>query len=135
MKQTYGHLVALAQQIKYPGLEWKVYEKAQWSPNAGLPGAEPTEPPIYWGRWECLDGPLAVDNATGQAAPWYGRKWLLSAHMVDSEVVQTAWAALMMCLEHEAREHFTFMGTDVFNPHLDIYKVLDLRKSEALDKR
>src|SRR4051812_18073238 len=33
-----------------------------------------------------------------------GRKWMLSPHMTKSEVIQTAFKAIMTALEHETRE-------------------------------
>lgn len=35
---------------------------------------------------------------------WKGRKWFLSPHMCKSEVVQTAFMAIMAYNEHELRE-------------------------------
>ena len=49
-----------------------------------------------------------------------GRKWRISAFMTTSEVVQTAFAALMAWWEHEAREAFTYKGQAIFGPHLDV---------------
>jgi hypothetical protein len=57
---------------------------------------------------------------------WTGRKWMLSPHMTDGEVVQTVLAAVLAWYEHEAREAFKFRGQAIFNPHLSL---------EALCKR
>ncbi len=46
-----------------------------------------------------------------------GRKWLLSQHMTDSEIVQTAMLAVLTAEEHEARERFMYMGTSIYGPH------------------
>lgn len=46
-----------------------------------------------------------------------GRKWVLSQHMTDSEVVQTALLAVLVAEEHEAREHFEYMGQAIYGPH------------------
>jgi hypothetical protein len=51
---------------------------------------------------------------------WTGRKWMLSLHMTDGEVVQTAMAAVLAWHEHEARESFKFRGKAIFNPHLSL---------------
>jgi hypothetical protein len=48
-----------------------------------------------------------------------GRKWKLSPHMTKSEIVQTAWLAVLTAVEHEAREEFTYKGVAIFGPHLD----------------
>ena len=76
------------------------------------------------------------DAVTGQPKAWTGRKWFLSYHMTHSELVQTVFKAVMTFVEHEAREMFTFQGVAVFDPHYDIYKLVELRRlSAALDQR
>lgn len=62
-----------------------------------------------------------VDLDTGE--PWpncRGRKWYLSPHMTKSELVATAFKAVLTFQEHEAREQFTYRGRRVFGPHIDI---------------
>lgn len=76
-----------------------------------------------------------ADNTTGQPFKWHGRKWRLSAHMTDGEVVQTAFLATLTAIEHETRERFTFLGQAVFDPHYDIYALVKLHKSAAAIKR
>lgn len=51
---------------------------------------------------------------------WHGRKWLLSPHMTKSEVIQTAFKAVLTAIEHEAREHFLYKDRPVFGPHFDV---------------
>ena len=51
---------------------------------------------------------------------WKSRKWVLSEHATESELVQTALAAVLMAEEHEAREAFRYRGSAVFNPHIDV---------------
>jgi hypothetical protein len=71
----------------------------------------------------------ANDVATGVPTVWKGRKWTLSPHMTDGEIVQTAWLATMTAIEHEARERFTYRGVSVFDPHYDIEKLVELRRA------
>ncbi len=59
-------------------------------------------------------------NDTGEVHTWKSRKWLLSKHMTEGEIVQTCLAAVLMAIEHEAREKFTYGSTRVFDPHSDI---------------
>jgi len=54
---------------------------------------------------------------TGEPQEQRCRKWPLSWHMCDSEVVNTGLGAVLSALEHEAREHFSFNGRRIFNPH------------------
>lgn len=70
-------------------------------------------------------------NGAGPGEPWNGRWWRLSDHMTHGELVQTAFKAVMTALEHEAREQFTFLGQAIFDPHYDVYKLVDLRASEG----
>lgn len=76
------------------------------------------------------------DNRTGDALHWKGRKWLLSEHMGDGEIVQTAWLAVLTALEHEAREVFTYRGQSIFDPHFNIEKLVELRSQpESIKER
>lgn len=75
-------------------------------------------------------------NTTGVWMQWAGRKWRLSPYMTDGEVVQTAFLASIQAAEHEHREQFTYKGAAVFDPHYDIDKLVELRKSaDALKER
>lgn len=82
----------------------------------------------YLMRWEC---PLGKDLVTGADLHWKGRYWRLSEHMVDGEVVQTAFGALMWALEHEARETFKFYDRAVLSPHYDIWALFQLAGSSS----
>lgn len=48
------------------------------------------------------------------------RKWFLSPHMTDGELVQTAFAAALQAEEHECREFFKYDGHVIMNPHLSL---------------
>jgi hypothetical protein len=75
-------------------------------------------------------------NVTGEPLRWKGRKWLLSQHMTDGEVVQTAFKAILTAMEHEIRERFTYRGVSIFDPHYDIEKLVELRSQpDALKER
>lgn len=77
-----------------------------------------------------------VCNVTGEPLEWKSRKWLLSRHMTDGEVIQTALKAIMTAEEHEIRERFKYKGQPVFDPHYDIDKLVELRASaDALKER
>ena len=56
-------------------------------------------------------------TVTGKDAEWRGRKWYLSDHMSDDEIVKTCYAAFKAAVEHEVMEGFKFAGERVFNPH------------------
>ena len=79
---------------------------------------------------------ITDDNVTGNRAVWFGRKWLLSPHMTRSEVVSTAFKAIMTAIEHETREQFLYQGRAIYDPHYDVDSLWDLRgKTHILDER
>ena len=60
------------------------------------------------------------DVVSGKMEMQSCRKWYLSAHSTTSEIVRTAWKAVLAAEEHEAAEKFTYKGVQVENPHLDV---------------
>lgn len=72
----------------------------------------------------------------GGIVVWTGRKWRISAHMTDSEIVQTALLAVLTAEEHEAREAFRYKGRAIFGPHLSVEKLWELTGgTDALEVR
>lgn len=53
----------------------------------------------------------------------YSRRWLISPAMTKSEIIQTAFKAVLTAEEHEVRESFTYKGQAIFNPHFDCDKL------------
>ena len=77
-----------------------------------------------------------ICNTTGAPLAWNGRKWMLSRHMTVSEVVQTAFKAVMTALEHEARENFKYRGAAIFGPHFNVERLVALANDpDAFDER
>ena len=74
-------------------------------------------------------------NVTGEPMSWHGRKWRISQHMTRSEIVQTALAATLAAVEHEAREKFLYKGHSIFDPHYDVGALLEIRKANRLEHR
>lgn len=62
---------------------------------------------------------------TGLLQEWTTRKWRLSVHMTEGELVQTAFAAALQAEEHECRELFSYQGIRVFNPHISFDALLE----------
>lgn len=88
------------------------------------------------GRYYLQTRFAAPDNSTGEVESWSGRKWQLSTHMTDSEIVQTALKAVLTAEEHEAREKFLYRGRAIFGPHIDVGRLWELTEGEsALDVR
>lgn len=77
---------------------------------------------LDWTFFVGADGPRlylqAAFDANGEH--WTGRKWLLSPHMTRSEIVQTAFKAVMTAMEHEVRELFFYKSKAIFGPHYDV---------------
>lgn len=71
----------------------------------------------------CPDGQC---NVSGQPMAWKGRKWFLSIHMTKSEVIQTAFKAVLTAVEHELRETFRYRGQAIFGPHFSVDVMADL---------
>lgn len=49
-----------------------------------------------------------------------GRKWYVSPYATKSEVIRTAFKAVLTCEEHETREQFKYNGQSIFSPHIDV---------------
>lgn len=69
-------------------------------------------------------------NKTGVLQQWGGRKWYLSSHMTEDEVIKTAWVAYKSCIEHEIMETFKVDGKILFNPHTPFTELLKVSEIE-----
>lgn len=76
-----------------------------------------------------------ICNVTGESIFWSGRKWKLSYHMTPGEIVQTALKASLTAAEHECRESFKYKGVTIFDPHIDLDKLVDERIKAGLKGR
>lgn len=66
----------------------------------------------------------------------YCRKWQLSEWMTETELVQTAWAAVQRAEMHEASEIFKYKDADIFNTHMNVDLLAELRNDpNALQHR
>lgn len=48
------------------------------------------------------------------------RKWYVSSHSTESEVVQTCLLACLTSMEHRTREHFLYRGHRLYSPHINV---------------
>ena len=96
--------------------------------------------PVQYEDWRfnvCLDdirpylqiSADAVCSNSGKMHTWKSRKWFLSPHMTRSEVVQTAFKAVMTAVEHEARELFRYKGYAIYSPHYNVERLVALHQS------
>lgn len=74
-------------------------------------------------------------NMTGETYSQSGRKWMLSYHMTDDEIVSTALKATLTAVEHEAREQFKWRDQPIYRPHYNIYELHKLSSRGATMKR
>jgi len=68
---------------------------------------------------------------TGFAGIWHGRKFYLSDHMTEDEVIKTAYLAFKLSVEHEIMEGFHVNGKILFNPHVNYTELLDISPREV----
>lgn len=83
-------------------------------------------------QWEAPDIVEFMGGFGTTPTEQHGRKWMLSPHMTDGEIIQTALKAYLAVLEHEARESFTVDGCAVFGPHLDVDALVGMMKDAKL---
>lgn len=68
---------------------------------------------------------LRPDEITGEMGWGYGRKWHVSPHATESEVVLTCLKAAITNAEHEVREGVTYKGARIFQPHIDVNALVE----------
>jgi hypothetical protein len=68
---------------------------------------------------------------TGKTEEWFGRKWYLSEHMLDDEIVKTCYAACKAAVEHEVMESFKVDEITLFNPHINFEELLKISNKEV----
>lgn len=78
---------------------------------------------------------IGACNDTGEPERQYCRKWQLSYHMVASEVVRTAYKAVLAAVEHEASENFYYKKARIFNPHVDVEALVEVANSGMIEIR
>lgn len=77
----------------------------------------------------------SVCAKTGKVESWHGRKWYLSEHMTDDEIVKTIYAAFKAGVEHEIMEGFKVDGKILFNPHVNFEELLKISEKEVTRKQ
>jgi hypothetical protein len=69
---------------------------------------------------------MGKDNFSGKSERQYCRKWQLSEWMTTTELVRTAFAAVVQAEKHEAEETFLYKGQAVFNSHISADRMWEL---------
>jgi hypothetical protein len=57
---------------------------------------------------------------TGEVKLQKCRKWYLSSHACESEIIRTAYKAIEAAELHELQENFIYCGQRIFDPHLNL---------------
>lgn len=70
-------------------------------------------------------------SKTGKVDEWSSRKWYLSEHMTEDEIVKTLYAAFEMCVKHEVMEGFQYKEKQVFNPHTSYLNLYEAAQTET----
>jgi hypothetical protein len=71
-----------------------------------------------------------ADVEGGDRQLYAGRKWHISQSATESEIVQTAFKAVVTWQEHEARDQFTYKGARPFSPHFDVEGLVELYRRQ-----
>lgn len=106
--------------VKYPGLTFHLV--GDFTEGAAT---------FLQARWSAPTNWQANAESTEQSS----REWLLSHHMTESELVQTALKCVLTAVEHEAREFFTYCDQPIFQPHYNVHALLELCEQGRLDVR
>lgn len=117
--------------VREPQAKWRSATEIEWVLHkCDYPGYEfevHAEHDDLYLQIVCPDG---TDTKTGEPLAWKGRKWKLSGFMTDTEIVQTAWAAVQRCLIHEASELFTYKDAPIFDRHISVDRLVELCESD-----
>lgn len=72
---------------------------------------------LGWHLQVCYDEP---DVDTGKVELQKSREWFVSETATETDVVDTAFAAVMRSYDHVVKEHFTYKGLRIYSPHFTI---------------
>lgn len=78
---------------------------------------------------------MEADIETGNIELQKSRKHYVSPFMTETEIVDTAFYAVMRSMEHTTREHFLYKGELVKSPHFHIDAILAVAKDGLFDGR
>lgn len=102
------------------------------------------KPPRWGGGFRVLekgDGFLlqlrfnALDVTTNTKTLQSCRKWYISAHATETEIVETAFKACRAAVEHELCEHFLFQGRRIYSPHFHVNTRIRMCDEAEFDQR
>lgn len=63
------------------------------------------------------------------------RKWYVSPFSTETEIVETAFKACRVSMDHVLKEHFTYRGRRVYSPHFKISARIEMCDRCRFDAR
>lgn len=72
------------------------------------------------------------DRITGKEELQRCRKWVLSLHSTNSEIIRAVFKAVEAAMLHEVQEAFKFRGARIYNPHMDLEELADAINAKAV---
>lgn len=60
------------------------------------------------------------DVDTGKVELQKSRKWLIELDASETDVVHTAFSAVMRSYDHVVQEHFMYKGKRIYSPHFSV---------------
>lgn len=69
---------------------------------------------------------IEADVLTGKLAKQHTRKWYISPHATESEIVQTGLICVLTSQEHIGREHFKYKGLKLYGPHMNVTDLTEM---------
>lgn len=78
---------------------------------------------------------MEEDIETGKMERQQARKWYVSPFSTETEIVETAFKACKISMEHVVKEHFQYKGRRVYSPHFDIAARIELCDAKRFDGR
>ncbi len=111
--KTFDEITSIVSHIRYHHMN------QDWTFHVGLMGSK-LGVDIFYLQLRYIE----PDVETGDTADQHGRKWFISPYMTVSEIVQTAFKAVLTSMEHIAREHFEYKGVRVLGPHFDVEEIV-----------
>lgn len=120
-KLTISNVQEILRNISYK--DWEIVFK--WTPFS--------EEHDWWIQVRFMDTDITAPELGPQ---WqYCRKWKLSQFMSETEVVRTAWKAILAAEEHETAEKFTYRGYRIYDPHFDVNVFIEAAKNHSVVTR
>lgn len=72
------------------------------------------------------------DRITGKEELQRCRKWILSLHSTNSEIIRAVFKAVEAAMLHEVQEAFKFRNARIYNPHMDLEELADAINAKSV---